>query len=88
MTRVAGHTLQHTARGLACASCEKRWVDLLDQRHRWRVNEQDIAHVGGLNAGEVMELLAFEARYNEWLWDGISGRSSVADDDMAAAEAA
>jgi len=88
MTRVAGHDLRHTPRGLACSVCDRRWLDMLDQRHRWNVGETDIAHVGALNADEVRQLLAFEVRYNEWLWDAVSGRSSVVDDELAAAEVA
>lgn len=60
--RVAGHHFIDTPRGEACSECGKLWLDMLDERERWRIGELGIAHndagTVGLTTAEVQELHA------------------------------
>lgn len=58
--RVAGHLFVDSPRGEACSECGKLWIDVLNERERWKKGELGIAHNDGGSIGlttqEVEEL--------------------------------
>ncbi len=59
MTRhLAGHTMAAGPAGDACSICGRTWIDMLNNRDRWRPGQLGIAHRDALNAAECQELHA------------------------------
>lgn len=58
MKTLAGHSMVPGPRGSVCQQCGRTWIEMLDNRDRWRPGEFGIAHTGGLTDGEVRELQA------------------------------
>jgi uncharacterized protein YunC (DUF1805 family) len=69
-----------TPQGHGCVVCGRTWLSILDRKAEWAAGVDGIAHVGKLNAGEVMELHGYEARRNDWIWRVTMGREAVEDE--------
>jgi hypothetical protein len=67
--RVAGHLFIDTPRGEACSECGKLWLDVLNDRERWKPRELGIAHNDSGEVGlTVDEIETLNAKLQR-IWD-------------------